>query len=231
LSLNKLVKRLRREAASSPKKLAVLALLAVVALWFWAPLLWGWFSPADKASASAEPGPTAEATTTTAATKTVAAAVKKGTETQKEETPRHPWQELVEWMNHDPLTAAAHPLIDPRDPFVAVKTEEEEQQEQIAETESQDVPKPLPAVVTPESLELALSSTIVGPRSRVARINGKTYRPGDTVKAGKDGQKIEFALVEVHPRKVVLERKGKQFDLAIPRPGNSDRIQLSAGIR
>src|ERR1700681_3555557 len=35
--------KLRREIAANPKKAGILALLLIVAIWFWAPLLGKWF--------------------------------------------------------------------------------------------------------------------------------------------------------------------------------------------
>jgi hypothetical protein len=40
VKLDKLVKQLRRDATANPKKTALLGVMALVALYFWGPLLW-----------------------------------------------------------------------------------------------------------------------------------------------------------------------------------------------
>jgi len=60
----------------------------------------------------------------------------------------------------------------------------------------------------------------------VAQINGRSYRQGEAVELVKDGQQIEFTLAAVYPRRIVLKRKGEQFELTIPVPARSGRIEL-----
>ena len=48
MKLDKLVKQIGRDAAANPKKAALLGVMAVLALYFWAPLLVGWFSPSKR---------------------------------------------------------------------------------------------------------------------------------------------------------------------------------------
>ena len=44
---SRFARRLRREIAANPKKAGVLALLLVVAIWFWTPLMAKWFANPD----------------------------------------------------------------------------------------------------------------------------------------------------------------------------------------
>ncbi|MBW8884592.1 MAG: hypothetical protein JF612_07410, partial [Planctomycetia bacterium] len=44
VNLEKLAKQLRRDTAANPKKAAALGLMILVALYFWGPLAWKWFS-------------------------------------------------------------------------------------------------------------------------------------------------------------------------------------------
>lgn len=213
VSQSRLIKQLRREISANPKKALFLGLLILVALYFWAPLVCGWFteddSPATTAAADAE-----------AELPSAAPAQPKTPPEQEAEGLRHPWQQLVHWMDNDPRTLPAILPPEQRDPFLSPKP-------QVAEEDTQDKPKTVPPETTPEGLGMVLSSTIIGPRRRLARISGKTYKLGQSVTLEKDGQQVTFKLVELHPRRVVLEREGKRFDLKIPSHHKSGRIELA----
>ncbi len=187
----------------------MLGLLAVVALWFWVPLVAGWLGGDDTEDMTApnelatDPSATSPAASATA--RDVAA-------------PRPKWQELVRWMDADRRTVAAEPLPIARDPFT-VRTVVERtavDEELVGE----------PGNATPDSLGMALSSTIIGPGRRVARINGKSYRQGRTIRLTKDGQELLFLLAEVRPGQVVLKREGERFELKAPTPAGRSRIEL-----
>ncbi len=221
MSFNRIVRQLRREATGSPKKAAVLGLSAVVALWFWVPLVWGWISPEDTETEIAAATPVAEASSALP----VATAPGPAVTPQQVQRPRHTWQQLVRWMDNDPRTLAANFAAGVRDPFATPPS-------QLAVVEPEDLPEDEPEEVrpdvTPENLGMVLSSTIVGPRRRVARIDGVLYRPKDTVKLDRDGQQIEFKLAEIHPRRVVLDRDGNRFELKALKktaPAHSGRIE------
>ncbi len=218
VTIDRFVKQLRREATANPKKAVVLGLLGVVALWFWAPLVWGWIGP-DEAD-----GETAKAVTPTEPATIVASpmAVSPHTNSKEAEGRQHNWRQLDHWMNNDPQTLAATLVSDARDPFRASQTE-------VVNAKSTEEVEKLPLEVTPESLGMSLSSTIIGPRRRMARIDGKTYQQGKPVTLVKDEQRIEFNLLEVHPRHVVLEREGVRFELKIPSRASTGRIEVFAG--
>jgi hypothetical protein len=220
VSANRWIKQLRREAARNPGKAGVLGLLLVVALWFWAPLVWGWIGPSkkkDAPSASAGPIPVvSEAATPSPGASSPATA----------STPAATWQQLVEWRKQDPLTTVADTLKLRRDPFHAVEAEVAQEDMKAVQETVQPV-----AVLKPEDLGLKVTSTIVGPARRVALINGRTYREGQRIQCGREGQEIAFLLAEVHPWHVILEREGHRFELAIPKKALSDRIELSATPR
>lgn len=219
VSPSKLTRRLRREVTTNPKKAAVLGLLVVVALWFWAPLVWGWITPDDSAAQTTAAVPAAD----TLPAMPTGNPLLPGTTPKKVENPRHAWQELVEWMDHDPRTLAASTVRDRRDPFVTPKCQVVQ-----AETEpkTEEEPQKVSVDVTPESLGMVLSGTIIGPHRRVARIDGKSYQQGDTVIGSKDGQPIEFRLAQVYPRRIILNQDERQFELKIPSPDRRGRIKV-----
>ena len=45
MKLDKLARQLRRDVAASPKKAVALGLMVLVALYFWAPMVWKWIAP------------------------------------------------------------------------------------------------------------------------------------------------------------------------------------------
>ncbi len=251
MSQNRLTKRLRREISANPKKALFLGLLILAALYFWAPLVRGWITQGNSPTTTAIADPRADLP---------AAAPEKPTTTPPKEAAqglRHPWEQLVRWMENDPRTSVAGPLpqqppgkirqlclldiasttqlalsaqIDcpgfpitcslmprlkglacqtlvltgptnlyqQRDPFVTPNT-------QIVQHNNQDRSKTADPNTTPQSLGMVLSSTIIGPHRRLARISGKTYKLGQTVTLDEDGRRIAFTLVEVHQGQVVME--------------------------
>jgi hypothetical protein len=213
--LKRIAKQLKREATAHPTKAALLGLLAVVALWFWAPLVWGWIAEDDQTIGAVVTEPAAESPAAPSPPTSAGAR----TTSKQSDAPQHPWQQLVQWMDSDPRTSAAQAVPEIRDPFVGCKTE-------VAERLPEEETEKVQVEVTPQSLGMTLSSTIVGPRRRVALINGKTYRQGQTVTATRDGQEYVFTLTEVHPRRIVLRYQAKQFELIIPSPAGSAQIEL-----
>ena len=220
MSQSKFIKRLRRETIANPKKALFLGLLTLAAIYFWAPLMGGWFTEDDSPSTTAVADPAAGSP---AAAPGRPKTTPKEQKEEEAEVPRHHWGELARWMDNDPRTSAAILPAEQRDPFVTPRT-------QIAKDQAPQKPKTANPHLTPKSLGMELSSTIVGPRRRLARISGKTYKLGQTVTMDKDGQQITFTLVEVHPRRVVLEREGMKFELKIPSRGNSGLIELTGTL-
>jgi len=233
MSLDRVIKQIGKEARRSPKKAAVLGVLTLVAAWFWGPLLWGWIAPqqspdeADTGQAavvgSASPPPVPRPAASGAGS------VGEGVGRDATHSPAGvqpasaaDWRELVEWMEIDRLTQPAELTPGQRDPFVhPVEPEPAAVVEEEAGPESEETP----VAADPESLGLVLSSTIIGPKRSAARINGKTYGPGQIVVVSKDGRQYEFVLAEIHPRQVVLVRESERFELNLPKPQLSDAIR------
>lgn len=215
MKLDKLGKKLRREATANPKKAAFLGLATLVAAYFWAPLVWGWIGKSDKDVSTA-----AAKTDATSATVVAAPAGQSATEALPD---RPPWPQIVQWMHNDPRTMTAPPLITTRDPFESPTIV-------VTEAKAAEQPKPKLLAITPDIAGLVLTSTIIGPQRRVAQINGKTYVLGQTIELPKDKQALgaDFKLIEIHARRAVLEANGQRLELLIPEPGNSDKIQFSA---
>jgi hypothetical protein len=223
VNAKKLGRQLKRELVANPKRAGLLGLLVLVAAYFWLPLVWGWI-PKDEPDTVA----TATAPPNSIAAMAPPPLVGDGGQTEQQQEgewkPTYTWKELTNWMDNDPLTLPASLLPQQRDPFsapraeVAKTTEEEDKEARIADHS-----------VTPKSLGMVLSSTIVGPKWRVAQIDGKTYEQGQNITMTKDGREISFKVTRVYPRSVMLERRKQQFELTISPATESGIIEMYSG--
>jgi hypothetical protein len=223
VNIGKLGKKLRREATANPKKAALLGLVALVAVYFWAPLLKGWIgtSSSNMATTTAPSGsPSASAAESAGAAPSLS---------QPAVPDRPSWQHIVQWMRQDPRTRTAAALTTKRNPFESPVIEMAEATEGMPK----EPPRPKAPKITPQSVGLVLNSTIIGPQRRIAQISGKTYMVGQTVEVVKEKEsfRTRFKLLEVDAHRVVLEADAERYELAIPEPGKSDRIELSGGVR
>jgi len=221
MNLSKLVRQLRREAMANPKKAAILAVLVLVAAYFWGPLLWGWVA-SEQASGEPPNGQTEPAAGPTALTD-AASTQPPGLPDEQQKACPHPWTQLDQWMAEDPMTTPAEQVAGWRDPFAGVASG--------AEGDPAATAPAAVAPLTPESLGVELSGTLIGPRRRVALIGGKAYRAGQSVTVDHAGRPIELQLVEVHPRRIVLAWEGSRFDLAIPQQQSAAQIEWSGQTR
>ena len=199
------INKLKREVQKSPGKAATLALLLCVALWFWAPLLTGMLGSPSEASVAP----------TTTTNQTAASTASNNTAAMPPATvAAMPWRELAKTIEHDPLMQPARGNDRPRDVFQPIKPSKPA----VDAVTQASQPKPEPELdVPPQSVGLALSSTIVGPRRNIARINGANYRHGGTVEVKSDQGKLSYVLQQITERSVTLSLGNKQYELNMPR--------------
>lgn len=202
---SKLAKKLKRDLKKSPGKAAALALLAGVAVWFWAPLVKGFFGHPTPAVA------TATASKTNAAEPTPSSVSKPNTQ------PQYTWKQIVEAAAHDSRRKPVPELPGTRDPFREVKSAKVEEEPKTQEAP----PAPIAVDVPPESAGIVLMSTILGNRMQVARINGKSYHLGDMVPAATADATFEYQLIGIRGRSVILSRDHKQYELKMTQPRSS----------
>jgi hypothetical protein len=223
VKLDKLATQLRREALAHPKQAAVLGLVAVVAVYFWFPLIRKWCSKDEADAPVAVQSSRAPSPAVTAAP--AAASVSSPAKPQLGAVPHARWQDLVQWIEGDPRTRPAGPLALSRDPFGTPKVKLE------AVAAKKERPSAPEVEITPQALNLVLSATILGAQQPKARINGKTYKQGSKVIVKKDGRQYEFVVAEVEARRVVLRRDDMDYELKIPAPGQSGRIELFGSVQ
>ncbi|MFW5693435.1 MAG: hypothetical protein ACOCWL_04395 [Thermoguttaceae bacterium] len=227
---------MRREIAAHPAKAAVLGVLCVVALWFWAPLLWGWFAPGGEAPAMVEAPPAA-----VPQLPGFPAAVAAPAKTSPPAPADYPWQQVVQWMEQDPRTQPVEPLPGGNEPAAASlaawlpwSREESAGRDPFFPPElteaagvEEEVEPSTPPVVRPEDMGASVSAVVVGPDGGTAILNGRAYRKGEQVTFEKDGRAYVFTLAEIHHGGVVLMRDGMRHVLPMPR--SSDAPKPSRG--
>jgi hypothetical protein len=213
VKLDKLVKQLRRDLLGNPKKAAALALMLLVALYFWAPLVTKWFVPA-KASA--------------VATTVAGLILEDDPDDGKRPGPRGQifrWDKIRELISKDERMTSAvldNTLVDPF--RVAEPPPETAAILQPGATEPMPMPVPAPEqpAIDPATAGLTLASVVVGPRRSSAMINGRAYREGQLIRVTTSqhgAAAIEFQLVLIDRLGAELESGGKRWRLSLPRAG------------
>jgi hypothetical protein len=206
VKLDKLARQIRRDIAASPKKAAVLGLMVLVALYFWAPMIWGWIKPSgDSAPAVAasdviledEPIDPQKAAT-------------------KKEGRTFSWEKVRRKVAADPRMTPAMFEASWFDPFRRAEGAA------AAVAARQRPQSAASAPLDPSALGLKLTSVAISPRQRSAVISGQKYREGEIVPLGKQDDAspaaIEFRLIKVGFHEVQLEYQGQTFTLELSRP-------------
>jgi hypothetical protein len=208
---SKLIRRLRREAKANPAKAAALAIVVLVAIWFWAPLVVHWCSPAAApAEEIAAAGPAVQPSVDGASRIAPADAPI---------APAVPWQQLVRAIEQDPRMRPSRRLGEWRNPFGPSAAALAAELAAAKGSQQKKIKRAPPPELLPADAGLVLNSTLVGNGRRMALIGGEPYWEGDAVPAAHgDGN---FKLVEISPRQVVLERQGKHYDLEIKTTGHN----------
>jgi len=204
MAASKLQKQIRNELKKSPGKAIALASLALVAAYFWGDLLMSDESQAPSPDAAMALSGTAVPAAPSASAGQVAPAPV-ATE----------WRQIATWIEQDIHMRPAELTTTERDPFVLqVAVEEPAAEEAPAEVEAEPA-----ELFDPEELGLVLTSTAVGHGRAAALINGRAYVEGRTITT-QDGQ--QFRVSRVLPKRVVLERGGKQFELTLAKREQDD---------
>ena len=205
---------MRSEITAHPRKAIALGIMMAVGMCFWAPRIYGWLN----ASKEGQQSP-AEVKVQATTSPEQAGTIGQSNANKEVKASKHHWKEVLNWITDDPRTAPAPPLTAMRDPFHVRK----EAVEKPAIEEAATV-KPVP--VSPGSLGMTLTSTLIGQNGGIARIGGRMYSLGQTVEMAKEGHSYKFVLTEIDDRRVVLEMEGEKFELNIPEPGASSRMVL-----
>ena len=178
-----------------------------MALYFWAPMVWGWIKPgADKNQ------PAVAASEVILEDDPV-----DPLKVAKKDGRVFPWEKVRRKVLADPRMTPAVFEASWSNPFrpaeggaVGVPTT----------TAAASAPASLP--IDPAALGLKLTSVAISQKRRAAIINGDKYREGELVPvAGKDGKSaagVEFRLLQVGFHEVQLEYRGTTYTLELNRP-------------
>jgi hypothetical protein len=214
MNLERIQRIAYRECTKSPLKTGILLALCPLALYFIAPLVW----PGKLSSRSNQPKRAQvleQASAISVPAVTVAAARTSGT--------LPAWQEIVRWRQLDRFATPAASAGTTRDPFKALEDDAPAAPKAAPDRESE---RPdVNAEQTPEEFGIALTATVVSPRTRLATINGMTYREGALVpieanepsRSSHGSKRPSFRLLKIQPNHVVLERFGNEHVLKLPR--------------
>jgi hypothetical protein len=224
-------KQVVAELKRSPKKAAILGSLLVVAVWFWAPLIQGWLPGGSSKKEAPEKNIAANTEETTATT----TAPQGKDKTNKQDS----WRKVAKRIAADrrkkpaelPDSAYTNPfgLVEP----VAVAAMDEgEEQDDDEEQEEAAAELAKEVEITPNSLGLTLTGTLVGRRARLATIGGRTYRQGEMLRVRRNataGESVEpsaaigdepaiaFVVHRVDVNSVVLAQGNKKYELRLHR--------------
>jgi hypothetical protein len=176
------------------------------------------------------------------------AAVSSTTDSADATEPNHPWQQIVQWMEHDPRTKPAGPVAaargpvtalladwipwgrrdtDGRDPFLPPRSVQRAAMVDPQQDSEPEVPL-VPPPISPKNAGVSLTGVVAGPASGAAMINGRTFFLGEEVVVQKSGASYAFRLTEVRPGGVVLEREGVRYELDMPGPAHLPLPRRSA---
>ena len=193
----------------------LLAGLLGLALYSWAPLVAGWLAGSGESSRATAKSERKREEPASAAPTTVAAV--QGEATQD----RPSWQELQQWRQASPWASPVE-LTQMRDPFRAVAPEPETVD---ASEANEEVVKTKPEQMF-AGLDLPLTGTIVGPKRRVAILDGQAYREGDIIRVERLGTTWELEIRQITPSRVVLGWQSIEHELTAPKRQPVGRIEL-----
>jgi hypothetical protein len=206
VKLDKLARQIRRDIMASPKKAAALGLMLLVALYFWAPMVWGWIGKGGKTKVAAGSGVILEDDPIDPVAKANKAKLV------------FAWEKVRKQMAADPRMTPAMFDKNWTNPFRNL----EQQRTQAVASITQAAPRD-PSELDPARAGLTLTGVVIGTRQRWATIGGENYLEGDLVRPlnadGEPSKDVEFLLARVDSYEVELERNGKRYRLVLAKPG------------
>ena len=240
MNLEKVTEQLKREAAAHPVKAGALGLGLVLAVWFWIPLigkLVGGEESPRPAARKPNGAAVAKSMTETAPNKNAVNAIAATRSLAFGSGASDSWQRLTEWMETDPRMASATNLVNQYDPFQPFVPPQPVLAEEDGESEAS--PKAIQRfVVTPESIGLELTGTLVGNKLSVAMINGKSYRLTRTasgpvceppyIKIQRNDQELRLQLTSVQAKSVIVEMDGHRMRLKMTKVKTDDAVTFTA---
>jgi hypothetical protein len=222
VNLDKLAKQLRRDMAANPKKAAALGLMVLVALYFWGPLAWKFVS------ASSSKRTQKMSTASLILTDDPAEPTQ---QTRQRGGAKFRWEKVRQLIKQDPQMVSA--AFDPIwiEPF-GKPTASAAAAESVPESPMTEAAAVAAAVIAvdPSEIGIVLGGVMIGPRNRVATINGKACHEGDVIEVADKNDKSlshEFRVVKIRRHGVELDFSGRMLTLELKRPtlSHGDEIE------
>lgn len=206
------IQKLKKELARNKAKSAVLAVLCLVAVYYWLPLfaklLPGKKSkPAAVAATEAEIGGPPVTPTTNANSNSSPAPVPAATDLD--------WKKIARAIKSDVYMTSVPAKPEIRSPFAFIEEviDEPLTTNDIPVDDPEDVPTEEEQAPDPTA-NLVVTSVIVGSRRSVATINGVSYKVGDVVRL--EGE--EFHIVTIDAESVSVNHGGKTVQVSLTKP-------------
>lgn len=213
--------QLIHDLKASWKKTALLGVLLAVGLCFWIPLLIRTVSGGSRESGIAEP---------VAAAIDLAVAARPSTPNDpspgQNVAPEFHWAVAAKLFQTDPLLQSADVMAVDRDPFQIDATQFPLPVQTVDATHPADeVPTKGTSSASPQPLDGAvLKSTVIGPSRRAAFINSRLYYEGRSLNLGDE----TYHVAAIYPRRVVLRRGQKVYELSIETQSHLDETSVRA---
>jgi len=221
VNLEKLAKQLRRDLAANPKKAAALGLMVLVALYFWGPLAWKWLSASGN-KRNNKVNMASLILTDDPAEPSQQSKVRGGAKFR--------WEKARQLIRNDPQMVSATFDVSWIDPFgkpAVVAT-----QDPTSEAAQTEAAASAAAAFEPGTLGIVLGSVMIGPRSRVATINGEPCHEGDVVAVTDKQDKAvtnRFRVARIRRQGVDLEIGSRTFTLELKQPKLAPGDQIEHG--
>jgi hypothetical protein len=220
VNLEKLARQLRRDLAANPKKAAALGLMVLVALYFWGPLVWKWASSSGNKRASK-----------------VSMASLILTDDPAEPTQQNKargnakfrWEKARQLLRQDPRMTSAK--FDPSWPEPFGSPTASGEHDPVAEAAEAQAATAA-AASDPSTLGIVLGAVMIGPRTRLATINGKPCHEGDILTVTEKDDKStarSFKVVRIFRQAVELEIAGRiiLIEMTQSKLNHGDEIERS----
>lgn len=240
MNVGKLKRVAIQEFKRSPGKSGILLAMLPVAFYFCAPLLYGAIkksSPLTNASTVIDSSRKADFVRPAATEPATSGQVQRG------------WVEVERWLENDLLATPVGLPSNTRNPFAAIGQKKKDESLAVSAADERVVASEReeelgnsvdPAAVTSNpirELGLELSATMVGQQSRLATINGKTYREGETIPVKIEADMrpdqaamLQIQLTHVDRRFVVLQLDSHQHRLQLRNELPNDAIVVKSRI-
>ncbi len=224
-----LSQRLISEMRRSPKKAALLALLAGVALWYWAPLLTGMLNKNSKDKTQAVSPQGLQVTSAISIPQQPSQGSTVPPTAAAPASRQSSWRHVLSWIEQDQRMRPAAALVVTRNPFQPVLPPEPpvEAPPVVDETDherAQQAAAAAAAALPPEKLQLPLTSIAIGPSQRTALIGGRPYQAGDTIYQGE----VAYLLLQIERDRIVVRRASDQqlFEQPFRRRIGSSQLEI-----